>query len=193
MFCAPTATFEPLAAWNHGGQQDGRGKKGDLVAGMAGNKRQKGIDKGLGFGRRFVHLPIGGNQSSYVTCFGVPHCDFIGRIRGSRVTEGTKNSGHETVVMISRQGSRFLRDMASPQKRVPHPSSAWVGIHQPRLQTLPLSLQCSDRALGPQHANGRKVLGHFAIKKRGPVIGVAQVHLEVIPGAVLQNAHIPRT
>jgi hypothetical protein len=29
---------------------------------MAGNKGQKGIDKGLGFGGRLVHLPIGGNQ-----------------------------------------------------------------------------------------------------------------------------------
>jgi hypothetical protein len=30
---------------------------------VAGNEGQKGIDKGLGFGRRFEHLPIGGNES----------------------------------------------------------------------------------------------------------------------------------
>jgi hypothetical protein len=29
---------------------------------VPGDERQKGLDKGLGFSRRFVHLPIGGNQ-----------------------------------------------------------------------------------------------------------------------------------
>jgi hypothetical protein len=29
---------------------------------VPGNEGQKGIDEGLGFGRRLVHLPIGGNE-----------------------------------------------------------------------------------------------------------------------------------
>ncbi len=37
-------------------------KKGDFVAGVAGYKGQKGVDKGLGLGRNLVHLPIGGNE-----------------------------------------------------------------------------------------------------------------------------------
>ena len=52
-----------LGGFNHRGQQDGRWEEGDLVAGVAGDERQKCIDKGLGFGRRLVHLPIGGDQS----------------------------------------------------------------------------------------------------------------------------------
>ena len=51
-----------LGGCNHRGQQHGRGKQGNLVAGVADNKGQKGIDEGLGFGGRLVHLPIGGNQ-----------------------------------------------------------------------------------------------------------------------------------
>ncbi len=51
-----------LGGFNDGGQQDGRGEQGDLVAGVAGNQGQEGIDKSLGFGGRFVHLPISGNE-----------------------------------------------------------------------------------------------------------------------------------
>ncbi len=51
-----------LSSGDHRGQQDGRWEKGDLIAGVAGDKGQKCVDKGLGFSRRLVHLPIGSNQ-----------------------------------------------------------------------------------------------------------------------------------
>ena len=51
-----------LGSFNHRGKQDRGREQRDLVAGVAGNKRQKGIDKGLGFGGRLVHLPVGGNE-----------------------------------------------------------------------------------------------------------------------------------
>ncbi len=51
-----------LGGGDHRWQQDGRREKGDFIAVVAGNERQKSIDKRLGFGGRLVHLPIGGNQ-----------------------------------------------------------------------------------------------------------------------------------
>ena len=62
MFCAADGNVGALGGGNDRGQQNGRGKQGDFVAGVAGNERQKCIDKRLGFGGRLVHLPIGGNQ-----------------------------------------------------------------------------------------------------------------------------------
>ena len=41
-------------------------------------------------------------------------------------------------------------------------------------------------------ADGGQVARHFAVDEGGAVIGVAEVHLEVEPGAVLQDAHVPR-
>jgi hypothetical protein len=44
--------------------QQYRGREqGDLVAGVAGNEGQKGVDESLGFSRSLEHLPISGNQS----------------------------------------------------------------------------------------------------------------------------------
>ena len=57
-----------LGCCNHSRQQNRRGKKRDLIAIVSGDERQKSLDKRLGFGRRLVHLPIGLQSVSYVTC-----------------------------------------------------------------------------------------------------------------------------
>ena len=71
------------------GQQDGRGEQGDFVAGVAGNQGQKSIDKCLGFGGRFVHLPVGGNQCFTWHFCQIPQLDFSGWSSGGGVMAGT--------------------------------------------------------------------------------------------------------
>jgi len=42
-------------------------------------------------------------------------------------------------------------------------------------------------------ANGGEVGGHFSFKEGGTMIGVAEVHFELLPGIVLQHGHVPRS
>ena len=44
-----------------------------------------------------------------------------------------------------------------------------------------------------RHQHRCQIVRHFALKKRCPMIRVAQVHLEVVPNVVPIDAHIPRS
>src|ERR1019366_1288605 len=41
-------------------------------------------------------------------------------------------------------------------------------------------------------ADGGQIPGHLAVQESFAMVRISEVHLEVVPGSVLQHAHIPR-